>query len=387
MPRSSLDSILDKVLDIRSSVIAVEALRVDREYLWPEAGVRALQGAGIGGLVVEEACGGHGHGLLALARVCEVIAEECPSTALCLGMHLVGSAVIGSKATTDQKESYLVPIAQGKHLTTLALSEPGSGAHFYFPETELVRDEGAGYRVTGKKSFVTNGGRADSYVVSTRASDPLAPPDQFSCVMVRQGAEGLQWGPSWRGVGMRGNSSRALALEGTPVALRELLGEEGDQLWYVFQVVAPYFLMAMAGTYLGIATAALREAVNHLGARQHTHSGASLAEVGVLQHRIGVLWAMVERTRRFVYHAATQGDAGAEDALPFILSSKAEVADCAVTMANESLTMLGGIGYREGSRSERLLRDARAAHVMAPTTDLLRTWTGRVILKQPLLGE
>ncbi len=144
---------------------------------------------------------------------------------------------------------------------------------------------------------------------------------------------------------MRGNSSCALDLDNTPVALRDLLGEEGDQLWSVFQVVAPYFLMAMAGTYLGIATAALREAVNHLGARQHRHSGASLAEVGVLQHRTGVLWAMVERTRRFVYHAATQGDAGAEDALPFILSSKAEVADRAVTMANESLTMLGGIGY------------------------------------------
>jgi len=302
-------------------------------------------------------------------------------------MHLVGAAVIGSKATTGQKESYLVPIAQGKHLTSLALSEPGSGAHFYFPETALLRDEGAGYLVKGQKSFVTNGGRADSYVVSTRASDPLAPPDQFSCVMVREGAEGMKWGPSWRGVGMRGNSSCTLDLDGTPVALHDLLGEEGDQLWYMFQAVAPYFLMAMAGTYLGIASAALREAIHHLGARQHRHSGASLAEVGVLQHRTGVLWAMVERTRRFVYHAATQGDGGADDALPFILSAKAEVADCAVTMANESLTMLGGIGYREGSRSERLLRDARAAHVMAPTTDLLRTWTGRALLKQPLLGE
>ena len=68
------------------------------------------------------------------------------------------------------------------------------------------------------------------------------------------------------------------------------------------------------------------------------------------------------------------------------LRAKAEVADCVVTVANEAMTLCGGAAYRDDARLARILRDARAAHVMAPTTDVLRTWAGRALLGQPLLG-
>jgi alkylation response protein AidB-like acyl-CoA dehydrogenase len=383
----NLDSIFRNIETIRRDVMLAETERVDRESRWPEASLRALQQAGLGGLVVSRELGGMGGGLLAMARVCESLAETCPSTALCLGMHLVAAAVIGAKATADQKERYLTPIAAGRHLTTLALSEPGTGAHFYFPQTELRQQEGDQYVIVGRKSFVTSAGHADSYVVSTTAADPEAAPDQFSCVVVGAGARGLAVGPPWTGVGMRGNSSRSLALDHVRVPRRDLLGEVGDQMWYVFNVVGPYFLVAMAGTYLGIATSALRAAIDHVSERRYAHSGSSLARSPVIQHKIGSLWAAVERTRRLVYHAAADGDAGGPEALLAILSAKAEVGDCAVHVANEAMTLLGGIGYRQGGRPERALRDARAAHVMAPTTDLLRIWTGRLLLRQPLLED
>jgi alkylation response protein AidB-like acyl-CoA dehydrogenase len=383
----NLDSIFRNIEAIRRDVMLAETARVDRECRWPEASLRALQQAGLGGLVVGRELGGMGGGLLAMARVCESLAETCPSTALCLGMHLVATAVIGAKATFDQKERYLVPIAAGRHLTTLALSEPGTGAHFYFPQTAL-RPHGDGqYELVGQKSFATSAGHADSYVVSTMAADPEAAPDQFSCVVVGAGARGLAVGPPWEGVGMRGNSSRSLSLDHVRVPRQDLLGEEGDQMWYIFNIVGPYFLVAMAGTYLGIATSALRAAIEHVSERRYAHSGSSLARSPVIQHKIGTLWAAVERTRRLVYHAAADGDAGGPEALLAILSAKAEVGDCAVHVANEAMTLLGGIGYRQGGRPERALRDARAAHVMAPTTDLLRIWTGRLLLRQPLLED
>lgn len=78
---------------------------------------------------------------------------------------------------------------------------------------------------------------------------------------------------------------------------------------------------------------------------------------------------------------------GADDALPSVRAAKAEVADCAVTLINESMTLCGGIGYRDSGLLERLLHDAHAAHIMAPTTDTLRTWIGRAILDRPLLGD
>lgn len=386
MPNSGLDSILQRVEVVAREVVAAESPAVDRDCRWPEASLRALQRAGLGGLIIGRDCGGLGQGLLAVAKTCEILGKRCGSTSLCFGMHLVASAVIVAKATPEQKQRYLVPIAAGRHLTTLALSEPGSGAHFYFPQTELRPEPPDALRIVGRKSFVTSGGHADSYVVSTTAADPDAPPDQFSCAVVAGDAAGLRWAPPWAGVGMRGNSSRALELD-VVLPRRDLLGEEGDQMWYIFNIVGPYFLVAMAGTYLGIATAALEEVVDHLGKRSHAHSGASLAQYPVVQHRVGQLWAAVERSRRLVYHAAAAGDEGAPDALPAIMACKAEVSDCAVGIANEALTLLGGIAYREGSRADRLLRDARAAHVMAPTTDILRIWTGRLLLGQPLLGD
>ena len=382
-----LGSILERVQEITRDVVAPNAKSVDQNASWPEAGIRALQQAGLGGLTVPEMLGGLGQGSFALTQVCEILGQECASTAMCFGMHCVGSAVLSAKATPDQHERYLLPIIEGKHLTTLSLSEVGTGSHFYVPHTQLEAVSSDMYQVNGGKTFVTNGGYADSYVISTVAADPDAPVGQFSCIVVSDDAKGLSWGEPWNGLGMRGNSSCALEMDNVMVPRSDLLGEEGDQIWYVFQVVAPYFLMAMSGAYMGIASAALEIARNHLIKRHYSDSGSSLARVQVLQHRLGTLWAMLERTRRLTYHAAASFDAGDPDALPAVFATKAEVAECAVNMVNEVMTLTGGMAYRQGSRLHQLLRDARAAHVMAPTTDLLRIWTGRTLLGLPILGD
>jgi alkylation response protein AidB-like acyl-CoA dehydrogenase len=301
-------------------------------------------------------------------------------------MHHVATAVLAAKATPRQRKDYLEPIAAGEHLTTLAVSEPGTGAQFWLPQSTL-RADGEGWRINGEKSFVTNGSRADSYVVSTVAADPDAPVGEFSCVVVPADAEGLSWHGAWTGIGMRGNSSIGVDLHDVYVDADALLGAPGDQIWYVFEVIAPYFLTAMAGTYLGIAQAALSEATAHLRRRRHSHTGRTLSGEAVLQHRHGTLWGEVQATRRLVYWAAEEADSAGREALPALTTAKAQVADASVRVVNEAMTIVGGIGYRDRSPLERHLRDARAAHVMSPTTDILRTWTGRALLDIPLLGD
>lgn len=387
MSLAGLSAALAAAEHVSKTVVRDHAATVDAEAQWPEPGMRALQKAGLGGLVVPTDCSGMGLGLLALVRVCETISQQCASTSMCFGMHAVGSAVISAKATAAQKRDFLEPISVGEHLTTLALSEPGSGAHFYFPETRLTQDESGHFELNGQKSFVTNGAHADSYVISTLASDAEGNVGRFSCVVAPHGTPRMNWGTLWNGVGMRGNASRTLELAGCRVPVANLLGEEGDQIWYVFEVVAPYFLMAMAGTYLGVAEASLQDAILHLKDRRYSHSGGTLADHPVLQHRIGTLWAELEQTRQLVYRAATLGDAADERALPYILSAKAQVADTAVRVVNEAMTLQGGAAYAQGSPMSRHLRDIRAAHVMAPTTDILRTWAGRALLDLPLLGD
>lgn len=137
---------------------------------------------------------------------------------------------------------------------------------------------------------------------------------------------------------MRGNSSRTLFLKDIAVPADSLLGEVDDQLWYIFQVVAPYFLTAMAGTYLGIAQAAFNEARQHLMERSYRHSGATLSQNSLLQHRLGMLWSKVERTRQLLYYASQEGDSGSATAMLPTLASKAEVAHCCVDVVNEAMT-------------------------------------------------
>jgi alkylation response protein AidB-like acyl-CoA dehydrogenase len=164
-----------------------------------------------------------------------------------------------------------------------------------------------------------------------------------------------------------------------------LLGREGDQIWYTFEVVAPYFLVAMAATYVGVAQAALDITMGHLQRRRYQHSGETLAEVSVLQHRVAEMQVAVLKSRGLLYHAAHLGDTGDEQAVIAIMLAKADAGDTAVAVANEAMTLCGGAAYRENSELSRLLRDARAGHVMAPTTDVLKVWAGRSLLGLPLL--
>lgn len=378
--------ILSKTEEIAKEVLAAQADETDQNATWPEKPIRTLLSEGFGGLVVPRKYGGRGYGLLMLARVCEQLSKECASTGICFGMHCVGTSVISVNATKTQQDSLLAPICKGQHVTTLSLSETGTGIHFYLPQTRLDAIPPDHYSLSGEKVFVTNGGYADSYVVSAVAGAPEAPAGHFSCVVVPRDASGLSWGQPWSGIGMRGNSSRSMTLQRVTVPRSNLLGREGDQIWYIFNVITPFFLVAVASTYLGIAASALDEARSHVTRRRHVHAGA-LSQAPVVQHRFGTLWTKLERTRRLIHGAAASFDAGEPDSLIAIMAGKAEVADSAVAIVNECMTLTGGRGYADGSKLSRHLRDVQAVHLMSPSTDLLKTWIGKFTLGVPFLAD
>ncbi len=387
MRSQELTALLLKAQKIAKEVVAPNVNLASDEAKWPEEGIRALQAEGFGGLVVPTLYGGTGSGVLSLAKVCEILGQECASTAICFGMHCVGSSVIAANPSETQQADFLTPICEGKHITTLSLSEAGTGSSFYLPQTDMKAISDDEFCINGSKTFVTNGRHADSYVVSVVTNTADAPLGLFSCAVVPGDSEGIAWGPEWAGMGMRGNSSRTMELQDVRVPKINLLGRQGDQIWYIFNVVMPYFLMAMAGTYLGVASSALEEAKKHLSRRYHTHTGSSLSQNSVLQHRLGTLWASLEGARHLTYHAAGSFDAGEPEALIALMSAKVQVADAVVNIVNEAMTLCGGIGYRKDSKLHLLLRDARAAPLMAPTSDIMRVWIGRALLGQPLLSD
>lgn len=372
--------------EVSRETLAPAAESVDEKAIWPRHAFDALAEAGLMGLHVPERFGGLGQGLLALSLIAEELGVGCSSSAICYGMHCVGSKVIEVKANAAQEERYLVPIAQGRHVSSLALSEPGTGSHFYLPQLTFAPANGQ-FVLNGTKSFVTSGGRADSYVMSAVAPGLEADPGTFSCFVVDGTAAGLHWHEPWNGFGMRGNSSRSVDLHDVAVPRQNLLGQEGDELWYVFDVIAPYFLIAMSGTYLGVARAALDVTKEHLGSRRHSHSDQALASVPPLIDEVAEMWIAVTRARELVHYAARLGDAGLAEARPAILACKVEVAEVAIAVTNRAMALCGGRAYQANGRLARLLRDARASEVMAPTTHMLKGWVGRTVLGLPFFDR
>ena len=381
---TSIEQLRQTAEEVGRSVLAAQCEQVDGEGQWPEQGLKALADAGLMGLHVPERLGGHGHGLVALATVTEELGRHCSSTAMCFGMHSVAAKVIAAKATAHHEEQFLRPIAEGRHITSLALSEPGTGIHFFIPSTEYRRD-GDCIVLDGEKSFVTSGSHADSYVVSAVPAGEELDPGGFSCFAVEARVAGLEWQKDWEGFGMRGNSSRGVRLNDVRIPSENLLGAEGDEIWYVFEVVAPYFVVAMTGVYLGIAQAALDASIEHLKSRLHEHTGETLSANPVLGGQIAEMWIAVQRTRQLLHHAARLGDAADPASVPSMFAAKADVAEMVTAVTQLAMMLSGGRGYAQNSKIARLIRDAQASHVMSPTTQMLKTWLGRSLLDQPLL--
>ncbi|HYD53720.1 MAG TPA: acyl-CoA dehydrogenase family protein, partial [Gemmatimonadaceae bacterium] len=187
-----------KARDIAQTVTSPGAEEDDRAARWPASTMRALADAGLLGLTAPREVGGLDAGMRGLVAISEVLARESASAGLCFAMHCVGTAVIAAKATPMQRDRYLDPIARGRHVTTLALSEPGTGAFFFYPESALTRTP-SGFEVTGTKGFVTNGAHADSYVISTAPLPGEGDEGQFNCVLVNHGLPGLTWLDGWSG--------------------------------------------------------------------------------------------------------------------------------------------------------------------------------------------
>jgi len=231
MQSSEVTALLLKAQNIARDVIAPNIDYSNDDVTWPEEAIRTLQQEGFGGLVVPSMYGGIGSGVLTLAKVCETLGQECASTAICYGMHCVGSSVIAANPTEFQQSNFLDPICQGEHITTLSLSEAGTGSSFYLPQTDMKAASEDSFVINGSKTFVTNGQHADSYVVSVVTNNTQeAPLGLFSCAVVPSDASGIGWGPEWDGMGMRGNCSRTMNLQDVCIPKVNLLGRHGDQI-------------------------------------------------------------------------------------------------------------------------------------------------------------
>jgi alkylation response protein AidB-like acyl-CoA dehydrogenase len=370
---------LDALTRVIDDVIAPNADDVDRNGTFPRAAIDALGQAGILGLMSASDVGGAGLGLDAAAQVVQRIASECASTAMVVMMHYAAVAVIEAHGPREAREA----IAAGRHLSTLAFSEVGSRSHFWSPVGTATSDDGS-VRLNGEKSWVTSAGEADSYVWSSRA---LAADGPMTLWLVPSDASGLAVTGPFDGLGLRGNASRPVTGTDVRVSQAAMLGPDGQGLDLALQVVLPVFLVLNASASIGIMRAVVDQATHHLTSTRFQHRDESLAQQTLPRVDLARMQVQTDTVATLVADALAAAGAGREDAMLRVLEVKAAAAEAAVDVTDLALRVCGGAAFRKELGIERRFRDARAARVMAPTTEALLDFVGRALTGLPLLDE
>ncbi|MEN3304415.1 MAG: hypothetical protein V7603_617 [Micromonosporaceae bacterium] len=363
--------------EIVADVVAPDAELVDRDGTFPRKAVDALGAAGVLGLTAPAAVGGGGGGLREAASVVERLSRACGSTGMVVLMHYAATALINAFGPTGTQEA----IAAGRHLTTLAFSEAGSRSHFWAP-LSTASAAGDEVRLSARKSWVTSAGEADSYLWSSR---PLAADGPMTLWLVPAGSPGIEVAGGFDGLGLRGNASKPIHGHDVPLPRSAMLGLDGAGLDIAMEATLPWFLILNAAFSLGLMRATLTECVAHLTTARLEHLGQTLAEQPLIRYDIGRMRIELDRTAALLDSAVTALESGHDDATLRLLEVKAVAAEAAIAVTDMAMKACGGAAFRKELGIERRFRDARAARVMAPTTDRLTDFVGRAVCGMPLL--
>jgi alkylation response protein AidB-like acyl-CoA dehydrogenase len=372
---SEYSDAIERVID---ETVALNAMEVDSQATFPRANLEALAKAGALGLVSSTDVGGAGQGMDAAAAVIERLSAACGSTAMVLLMHFAATALIEAHGPESVRGS----IGSSQHLSTLAFSEVGSRSHFWAPLGRATR-EGDLVRLDARKSWVTSAGEADSYVWSSRPVDAEGP---MSLWLVPSDADGLSQPSGFDGLGLRGNASTPVTADGVRIAGDSMLGADGAGLDLALAAVLPWFLVLSAAFSLGLMEAVTAETIKHVTGTRLEHLDQSLAEQPLVRADVAPMRIQTDMIRALLNDTLAALAAGRQDAMLRVLEIKAAAAEAAIAVTDQAMKVCGGAAFRKELGVERRFRDARAARVMAPTTDALHDFIGRAVTGQALLG-
>jgi alkylation response protein AidB-like acyl-CoA dehydrogenase len=273
-------------------------------------------------------------------------------------------------------------VARGEAVTSLAFSEAGSRSHFWAPVSSATRHDGGPVRLDAHKSWVTSAGEADVYVWSSR---PLAGDGASTLWTVPASAEGLSSPVAFDGLGLRGNASSPVTAEGVLVEDRAMLGDDGAGFDIMMRTVLPAFQAFSGACCIGLMRGAVEGAATHVAGATFEHlDGSSLADLPTIRAYVARMQLAVDQVSALLHDTLDALDAGRDDAMLRVLEIKAAAAEAATQVTDLAMRVCGGAAFRKEVGVERRFRDARAATIMAPTSDVLYDFIGKAVFGRPL---
>jgi alkylation response protein AidB-like acyl-CoA dehydrogenase len=361
--------------------------------------MRKAGALGLLGVDVPEAFGG-----LHLDKITSMIVSERMSRSASFGatfgaqanLMVLPLALFGTDA---QKRKYLPRLLTGELIGAYCLSEPGSGSDALGAKTRATPQPDGGFVLNGEKTWITNGGFADVYIVFGKVVDAAG--EHFSAFIVERAFPGVSSGKEEHKMGLHGSSTTPVILQDVKVPAENLLGEVGKGHRIAFNVLnfARFKLGAMC---VGGARGAIAEAATY--AAQRKQFGQPIASFGAIKHKIGEMVVRTYAIESLVYRTAgmideriqaTPHDPADQSAALAALEEYAVEASIAKVAGSEMMNFVldeniqihGGNGFVRDYPAERHYRDSRVNRIFEGTNEINRLLIPGMLARRAVKGE
>jgi acyl-CoA dehydrogenase len=331
-----------------------------------DALIKEMGAAGLLGLLIPAEFGGSGGDCLAVAILAEELSRASGGIAI---TALVSAYMAGPHITrygnAEQKARWLPAVGSGETIVAIAITEPGTGSDVAAIATTARVDNG-GYRISGRKMFITNSALAGVMIVAAK-TDPSAGHAGITTFLVEPNTPGLSLSSPLRKLGWHSSDTREVILDDCWVPDSAVLGEVGRGF---YQIMGAFELERVGLAAMGLGHAA--ECLDMCGAyATNRHAfGKPLSDMQSIRHRLAQMTAELEVARLYTYQAAARLDEGHKDAARSAAIAKYLVPKATQRIVDQALQLFGGSGFIEDNPIARHYRDVRILRIGGGTDEI-----------------
>ena len=354
--------------------IAPHVRSMDEAGVFRKELLQELFELGLMGIEVAEEFGGQGGSFFQSVIAIEELAQVDPSASVIVDVqNTLCIAAMARWGTDAQKRQWLPRLAKDT-VGSYALSEAASGSDAFALATRAVAD-GDGYKLTGRKLWITNAAEAGLFLVFATVN-PEAGYKGITAFLIERGTPGLAIGKKEDKLGIRASSTCEVILEDCRVGADGVLGEIGKGYKVAIETLNEGRI-GIGAQMTGLAQGALGYALQY--AKDRRQFGRAIAEFQGVQFELAEMAVDVEAARLLVYNAARLRDAGMEFVTEAAMA-KYFASQVAERAASRAIEIFGGVGFTKDFPVEKLYRDAKIGRIYEGTSNMQRLTIAKGIL-------
>ena len=369
-------AVRDAARDFAQNVLKPGVIERDREQKFPTEEVKQLGELGFLGIMVDTKYGGSGMDAISYVLAMEEISKIDASTSVVMSVN--NSLVcygLEKYGTEEQKQKFLVPLAQGQKIGAFCLSEPEAGSDATSQRTTAI-DMGDHYLLNGTKNWITNGGSASTYIVIAQ-TDVEKGHKGINAIIVEKDMPGFVVGAKEDKLGIRGSDTHTLMFTDVKVPKENRLGEDGFGFKFAMKTLAGGRI-GIAAQALGIASGAYELSLAY--SKERKTFGQEIYKHQAISFKLADMATQIESARLLVYKAAALKDAGKNYDLASSMA-KLYASEVAMKQTVEAVQIHGGYGFVKEYHVERHMRDAKITQIYEGTSEVQKIVISRSILK------